>query len=203
MSSFLRFDFGWDGTPRLVGRKVVLRPPRSGDYAQWAQLRAESRAFLQPWEPAWSADELSRDSWRRRLKRYAEDTHAGITCPFLMFRAGDETLVGGINLNGIQRGVAQMCSVGYWVGERHARQGFAREALQLAVGHAFDTLDLHRVEANCLPSNLPSRRLIETSGFQFEGMSRAYLMINGRWEDHLRFAVVRDDALPWRPHAKT
>lgn len=202
MSGFLRFDLGWDGSGRLSGRTVFLRPPRASDYPSWSRLRAVSRRFLEPWEPRWVADELTREGYRRRLRRYQDDMAAGLTAPFLIFRRSDEELVGGINLNGIQRGVSQMCSVGYWIGEPHVRQGFAREALQLVVDHGFQTLQLHRIEANCLPSNLPSRSLIESSGFRYEGVSRAYLCINGRWEDHLRYAALATDSLPWHGPAR-
>jgi [ribosomal protein S5]-alanine N-acetyltransferase len=190
MANFLRMDWGWDGSPRLHDGTVFLRPPRPGDWQEWASLREASRAFLQPWEPLWADDELTRDGFRRRLRRYGDDMRAGTCAPFLVFRASDGALVGGINLNGIQRGVAQMCSVGYWVGEAHTRQGHARAALRLALEHGFGQLGLHRIEANCLPRNIPSRTLLETSGFAFEGLSRSYLKINGVWEDHLRFAMI-------------
>lgn len=202
MSQFLRFDFGWDGAVRVQRGRVYLRHPRLADYAAWARLRGESRDFLQPWEPLWTDDELTREAWRRRLRRYGQDVRDGTGAPFLIFREDDDTLVGGINLNNITRGVAQMCSVGYWVGERHTRQGFARAALQAAVEYGLETLALHRIEANCLPRNAPSRTLLETSGFAFEGLSRAYLRINGQWEDHLRFAFTVGDPMPWRSQGR-
>lgn len=202
MSQFLRFDFGWDGAVRVQRGAVYLRHPRPADFAAWSQLRGESRAFLQPWEPLWTEDELTREAWRRRLRRYGQDVRDGTGAPFLIFRQDDDTLVGGINLNNITRGVAQMCSVGYWVGARHTRQGYARAALEAVVEYGIETLALHRIEANCLPHNAPSRTLLETSGFDFEGVSRAYLRINGQWEDHLRFAFTAGDPMPWRTDAR-
>ena len=178
----------------LQGDRIFLRPPRASDYANWAALRQASRAFLVPYEPQWAPDELTRDGFRRRLRAYQESRRNGTGAPFFLFKH-DGTLVGGINCNGIARGVAQSCHIGYWVGIEFARQGYTREALRLLLTYGFEELGLHRIEANCLPRNAPSVGLLRGVGFRLEGLSRAYLMINGVWEDHLRFAMVRGDPI--------
>ena len=108
---------------RLAGENVRLRPHRSGDFEEWAALRARSRAFLQPWEPTWPADDLTRGAWRRRLSAYAHDIERGLAYPFLVFST-DNAMVGGITLSNVRRGVAQMGSIGYWVGEPFTRNGY-------------------------------------------------------------------------------
>ncbi len=62
------------------------------------------------------------------------------------------------------------------------------------IGYAFEDLNLHRVEAACVPDNTASRRVLEKTGFQLEGQARAYLKINGAWADHLLFGIVNDAA---------
>jgi ribosomal-protein-alanine N-acetyltransferase len=69
-------------------------------------------------------------------------------------------------------------------------------ALQSLLPFAFERLGLHRIEAACLPHNEASRKLLEKSGFQEEGLARRYLRINGSWQDHVLYALLRDD--PWR-----
>jgi ribosomal-protein-alanine N-acetyltransferase len=184
-----------DALDFIEADRVTLRRPQPGDYEEWAHLRARSRAFLTPWEPAWSLDELSRAAYRRRLRRYSREAREGLAAPFFVFRAEDDALVGGCNLNNIRRGVLQACSIGYWVGEPFSRRGYTRDAARAAVGFAFRSLDLHRVEAACIPSNEASRALLEKLGFRREGVARSYLKINGVWRDHLLYAVVADD---WR-----
>jgi ribosomal-protein-alanine N-acetyltransferase len=56
----------------------------------------------------------------------------------------------------------------------------------------FRTLRLHRVEAACIPENAASVRLLEKSGFTREGYARAYLCINGSWQDHFLYARLND-----------
>ncbi|MEO8114413.1 MAG: GNAT family protein, partial [Phenylobacterium sp.] len=108
---------------RVDGEGVRLRPPRASDYGEWRELRAISRGFLQPWEPTWPADDLSRAAFKRRLSAYARDREVGLAYPFFVFRSRDGALTGGITLSNIRRGVAQMGSVGYWCGQPYARQG--------------------------------------------------------------------------------
>lgn len=178
---------------RLAGRRAILRSPERRDWQQWSRLRAASRAFLVPWEPSWSADALTRAAFRRRLARYALDWRTDQGYSFFLFRAEDEALVGGIGLSNIRRGVAETGSLGYWVGQPFARQGYMSEGLRLILSFAFQRLRLHRVEAACLPHNTPSRRLLLKSGFREEGYARQYLCIDGQWQDHVLFAVLRDD----------
>ena len=175
---------------RLIGARVVLRPPRESDYAQWADLRALSRDFLVPWEPTWPRDALTRGCWRRRLKHYGEEWHLGASYSFMIFRLMDMTLMGGITLSNVRRGVAQAGTIGYWVGRPHARQGVMTEAVGLTLRFAYEDLGLHRVEAACLPTNTASRALLKKCGFHEEGYAPQYLKIDGAWRDHVLFAKL-------------
>lgn len=179
---------------RLTGPRVYLRAPERGDWEEWASLRARSRQFLEPWEPSWPADALSRMSFRSRVTRYAEDWRTDQAYNFFIFSHDDE-LVGGIGLSNVRRGVSETASLGYWVGEPFARQRLMTMALPLVLDFSFDRLRLHRVEAACLPTNVPSRALLVRTGFHQEGHARRYLCIAGKWQDHLLFAILRED---WR-----
>jgi ribosomal-protein-alanine N-acetyltransferase len=183
-----------DNLPAVAGGGVVLRLPQIGDFPAWADLREESRTFLTPWEPTWPADDLTRAAFRRRIKRYAEDQRNDLAYAFLVFRASDNALVGGLTLANIRRGVAQAGAIGYWVGARHARHGYMTAALRALIPFSFRTLRLHRLEAACIPANAASIGLLEKTGFKREGYARGYLCINGLWQDHLLYARLQDDA---------
>jgi len=178
---------------RLAGRRAELRAPDRNDWQQWAELRSASRAFLAPWEPTWSDDALSRAAFKRRLARYALEWHSDQGYTFLLFRLEDRALVGGISLTNVRRGVAESCSIGYWIGQRFARQGFMTEGLELSLRFAFERLRLHRVEAACLPHNAPSRGLLLKTGFREEGYAREYLCIDGKWQDHVLFGLLASE----------
>ncbi len=178
---------------RLEGERIYLRPPAEQDWRHFAEVRAASRKFLQPWEPTWSSDALTRDAFLRRLRRYGTDWRADTAYSFFVFGHGDDRLLGGISIANVRRGVAQIGALGYWIGVDFARQGHMTEALSLILGFSFENLGLHRVEAACLCDNEASRRLLLGAQFVHEGISRNYLKINGKWQDHDLFAALSED----------
>ena len=181
--------------PVLIGQRTKLRMPTAADYQQWADLRLESRAFLEPWEPRWTEDELDRSAWRQRLGRYREDMAQGAAVAFFICDRMTNQLLGGITLGNIRHGVAQTGHIGYWMGERFAGRGYMLEAVRLVADYAFNTLHLHRIEAACIPGNERSVRVLEKAGFQREGLLRSYLRINGVWQDHHLYALIAGDPM--------
>lgn len=182
--------------PLLHGEKLYLRAPDINDYDAWATLRVVSREHLQPWEPIWAEDSLSRDGFRRRLawfERLRRQEHGEA---YFIYQRRNDNLVGGITLSNIRRGASQCGELGYWIGKPFAGQGHMREALAVMLRHCFEVLKLHRIEAACLPENLPSRRLLDRAGFRSEGLLREYLKINGVWRDHQLYARLANDPLP-------
>ncbi|WP_297800004.1 GNAT family protein [uncultured Brevundimonas sp.] len=179
--------------PVLEGAGVVLRPPRPSDYLEWATIREASRDYLQPWEPAWSVDDLSRAAYKRRLQVYAREMELGTAYPFFVMDAQTNALVGAITLSNIRRGVAETGTLGYWIGQPYAGEGRGTAAVGAMLQFAFGDLKLHRVEAACVPHNHASQRVLEKSGFRREGLAKAYLKINGLWADHILFAVLESD----------
>lgn len=188
---------GLAGPPaiRLEGRRCLLRPALARDWREWAELRTDSRGFLTPWEPTWPADALSRAAFERRLRRQAQEWRRDEAYSLLIFDSISGALVGGLGLTHVRRGVAQSAMLGYWMGRRHARQGYGAAAVAMMLDFAFDRLELHRVEAACLPENTASRGLLGKLGFAQEGYARGYLRIDGRWCDHVLYAMLADD---WR-----
>jgi [ribosomal protein S5]-alanine N-acetyltransferase len=181
--------------PAIVGDSVMLRAPQMADHAEWAALRESSREFLTPWEPTWPPDDLTRASFRRRIRRYAEDQRSDLAYPLFVFRKSDNVLLGGLTLANIRRGCAQAGNLGYWMGAAYSRQGYMTAAVKLVIPFAFETLRLHRIEAACIPANLASIRLLEKTGFRREGFAREYLCIDGAWQDHLLYARLKHDPL--------
>ena len=192
--AFFRSLAAAETVPTITGKGVYLRSPQMSDYAAWSELRHESRAFLQPWEPTWPNDDVSRLAFRKRIKRYVRELESDHAYPFFVFRT-DGALVGGVTASQVRRGVAQTCSLGYWMGERHAGNGHMSAAVRALAPFVFDQLKLRRVEAACLAHNEPSIRLLEKTGFRREGYAREYLCIDGRWQDHLLYALLRGDVV--------
>ncbi|PPD44446.1 MAG: 30S ribosomal protein S5 alanine N-acetyltransferase [Methylocystis sp.] len=180
----------------IRGEGVYMRPSEMRDYTEWASLRERSRSFLTPWEPLWPVDDLTRASFRYRVRRHAEEMARDEAYSFFVFREEDDLLLGGLSFGHVRRGVSQAATLGYWMGEPFAGKGYMTRAARAACAYAFDKQGLHRIEAACLPTNQPSRRLLERVGFKQEGYARSYLNINGQWRDHLLFALLETDPTP-------
>lgn len=188
--------------PELGDGRVWLRPPRFSDYRAWQHLRAQSRAFLEPWEPSWEADMLTRAGYRKRVRLMAQDWRADRGYGFHVFDRAAQHLVGGVNLTGVRRRAAQYASLGYWMGVDQAGRGFMSAALRVLLPAAFQSFGLHRVEAACIPENAPSRALLAKFGFRTIGLARAYLRIDGAWRDHILHELQMDDLMSSRGMAE-
>ena len=147
------------------GHGLLLRAPQMADFPQWAQLRESSRAYLTP----------------------------DRSYPFSIVRESDGVMIGGITLANVRRGIVQAGTIGYWVGQPHAHRGYMTAGLRVLLPTLFGELNLHRIEAACIPSNTPSIRVLEKCGFAREGLARRYLCINGIWQDHLLFGLLHED----------
>lgn len=178
---------------RIESERLTLRPPAHADFRDWASLRRDSEGYLTRWEPTWAPDHLSRKAFTNRVYWAQRSINNGSALPLFLIRREDNMLLGAITLDNIRRGPAQAGTLGYWVGENHARQGFMREAIEAVVHHAFHRLDLSRIEAACLPENAPSRGLLEKCGFKYEGVAQSYLQIAGRWRTHVLYSSLRMD----------
>jgi [ribosomal protein S5]-alanine N-acetyltransferase len=189
----LRALFGSRRALRLPTERMVLRLPEQRDFRAWSELRAASRAFLEPWEPTWSPDHLIRRNFAGRVAWAQRVAAQGSGLPLFLIRRADDALLGAITLDHIRRGPAQSGTLGYWIGQDFARQGYMREAILALTHYAFTDLDLSRIEAACLPENQASRGVLEKCGFRHEGLAQSYLQINGQWRTHALFANLRAD----------
>ncbi len=178
---------------RIETERLTLRPPAHADFRAWSSLRRDSEDFLTKWEPTWAPDHLSRKAFTNRVYWAQRTTANGSALPLFLVRREDDALLGAITLDNIRRGPAQAGTLGYWIGQSHARQGYMREAIEAVVHHAFHRLDLSRIEAACLPENAPSRGLLQSCGFKYEGVAQSYLQIAGRWRTHVLYAALRMD----------
>ena len=182
----------------LDGARVRLCPAREQDWTAWARARGANRDFLKPFEPAWSPDALTERFFRRRVAVLRAEWQADTRASFLIWLKSDlgaPKLIGGFNLNNVCRGAAQYADLGYWLDESAQGQGLMAEAAGLACDFAFGPFGLHRLNAGTLAGNARSRALLQRLGFVEEGFANAYLQIDGRWQDHVLFGLVRDD---WR-----
>lgn len=179
----------------LRGRRVTLRPLGTSDFEAWREVRRRCRDWLTQWEPrvpAGQADVVEDPrAFAARCGARDRERHLGTGYGFGVF-VGDR-LAGEINLNGIQRGAFQNAYVGYWIDRELAGNSYTPEAAAVALRFGFEDLELHRIQVAIIPRNLASRRVVAKLGLRGEGVAERYLEINGRWEDHVRYAITVEE----------
>lgn len=180
--------------PRRISARdsrVFLRPPAREDQREYLALRRASRKFHAPFEvrPARGQRPLDARAFRSfliqgpgtgRERWLVCDKHSG-------------AMLGSITIGTIRGEPWHSAVLGYWIGAEHARQGFMSEALPLALRRVFVQLRIHRVEADVLPENRASKRLLRKCGFVREGLAREFAHVAGRWRDHERWALLAKD----------
>ena len=179
----------------LSGRRVLLRPLRATDFEQWREVRRRCGDWLTRWEPkpAPGQPDVVEDAkaFAARCGSRDRERQLGSGYGFGIF-VGDR-FAGEINLNSVQRGPFQNAYVGYWVDQELAGKGYVPEAAVVAFRFGFEDLGLHRIQIAIIPRNSASRRVAAKLGLRDEGTAVRYLQINGRWEDHVRYAITAEE----------
>ncbi len=173
----------------LLSPRLHLRPSRPDDSRQWRAIRTRNRERLRRYEPLWPKDALSPEYFLLRRRTQIRNWRNDRGYAFLIFMRDEGRLIGGVNINHVCRGAAQSATLGYWIDAAEEGRGYMSEAVRLIQAFAFEQIDLHRLEAACLPGNLRSRKMLERTGFTEEGFARHYIRINGVWEDHVLYGL--------------
>ncbi|WP_030758961.1 MULTISPECIES: GNAT family N-acetyltransferase [unclassified Streptomyces] len=169
--------------------RVELHPLTPADQDEFCTLvRASSALYGSLMQLPATADEFQ--AW---MRRFDDGTNRG----FLVRVRETGTAAGMVNINSIIRGRYQGASLGYAAFAPSAGRGYMTEGVAAVLRHAFTELRLHRLEANIQPGNNASLALVQRLGFRYEGLSPAYLYIDGGWRDHERWAISAPN--PWTP----
>ena len=153
-----------------------------------------NRLFLEPWEPSRNDAFYTLEAQQTGLYLDQQATQNGQMLRFWLYTKSTDksisTLIGTVAITNIIRGVFKSCYIGYKLDERYCGHGYMAEALDAVVRFAFEEFNLHRIEAHIMPRNKKSIKVITRAGFGYEGLSKDYLKINGKWENHYRYAKI-------------
>jgi len=175
----------------LLSKNIYLRYPIIDDWKEWAELRQKSKSFLQPWEPQWPKNFLTKNSFNFFINDNYRMSENNSGYNFFIFHYKKDILMGGISLTNLRFGAYQSVNMGYWMGKDFSGKGYMQEAIKCICNFCFKDLQINRIEAACIPRNIVSKRVLISSGFAIEGFARKYLKINGKFEDHILFAKLK------------
>jgi ribosomal-protein-alanine N-acetyltransferase len=177
----------------LVTQRLHLQPSSHASAKQVLEYELRNRDFFTPWVPLRTGEWFLEETQQRRLKQESDDAQHQLSYRFFMKLKSDaDHIVGDVSISNIVRGAFWSAYLGYKIDEAQQGQGLMREAVFGVMQFGFQSLRLHRLEANIIPRNTRSVLLAENLHFQREGYSVKYLCINGVWEDHLRYAMTAE-----------
>jgi ribosomal-protein-alanine N-acetyltransferase len=189
----------WEAPPmatRVVTDRLVLRPPRTIDLPELRRVMRANHEHLRPWSvaPVPGDDPASLASLSRMILRNRREWKRGQSFVLMVTpRENEGRIIGRVALGGVLRGAFQNAYMGYWIDLEHQGRGLMTEAVRATTLFAFRAAALHRVQAAVMPRNTSSQRVLEKVGYRREGMAQRYLCIAGAWEDHVVFAVTREE----------
>ncbi|SEM71152.1 GNAT family N-acetyltransferase [Paenibacillus sp. OV219] len=178
--------------PTLRTKRLVLRTIDETFAEQALDFVLRNREALIEWEPARSKEYYTLDVQKRFILDDLHGVRSGQIAKF-WFSESDQPgapLLGTVTLNNIVKGAFQSCHLGYRTDAAVRGKGYMTEALAQVISYAWKELNLHRIEANIMPRNAASLKVVEKLGFKHEGVARDYLRINGKWEDHIHMVLL-------------
>ncbi len=179
-------------TDRLILRILTPRALR-----EVLEFQIRNQELFERYEPARPANFYTLTYQKALLKCEYDLALKLSSVRFYVFRReAPYTIIGTVCMHDISRTAHSCCELGYKFDSAWHRQGFAKEALAETIRIAFFELRLHRVFARVVPDNLPSIRLLQSLDFMQEGTEYASIQIQGKWTDHLRFALICPSILP-------
>jgi ribosomal-protein-alanine N-acetyltransferase len=178
---------------RLNTERLILRALTPKDAPLLLDFDSRNRRFLAPWEPL--RDDLYYTETRvlGAIRADTRAAHRGTAFRWHLYLKKDlGRIIGSLSLSSIVEGAFLSALLGYRLDGKQTGQGYMTEAVQAVVEYAFEKMGLHRIEANVMPRNAASRRLLGRLGFVEEGTARKYLKIAGNWEDHIHYVLFNE-----------
>lgn len=175
-----KFDY------RSETERLIIRPLQKDDYINWLN-EFENRFPSQYRHDQGKVDmtECTRDWFHHLVDRHQELACTDAVYVFGVFRKEDGTHLGTIDIATLARANFQWASFGYTIHNQYWRQGYGKEAVKEALNMAFEHLKFHRIEAHINLDNIPSIKLAERVGMEFECIRKGFIHEYDEWTDHL------------------
>ena len=154
-----------------------------------------NKAFHEEWAPRRERTFYTLQYQKEQMEREEAQTRNGRLIRFWLAKKDDPgRQIGLVSFSNIIRGAFLSCFLGYHLDQSLINQGYMTEAIRAGIGYVFEKAGLHRIEANIMPRNKASLRVVEKLEFYEEGIARNYLKIYGNWEDHIHMVLLNENA---------
>lgn len=179
------------GRPLIATERLLLRLATQEDIPAILRYYTENKTYLTPFSPLWSDSFFTKAYWHTQVKNNYLEFINDLSLKLFIFPKEEPTIIiGSINFRNFVRGSAHFCHVGYSLAKAEQSNGYMTEALKAAIQYLFKELNMHRIMANYMPHNQRSSNLLERVGFVVEGYAKEYLLIDGKWQDHILTSIT-------------
>ncbi len=184
--------------PIITSDRLLLRIGIQEDIPSILKYFIDNKAYLTPYYPTWAEHFFTAEYWNYQVENnFLEFIHDQSLKLFIFPKKQPTKIIGTINFSNFVKGAAHFCYVGYSLAEAEQGKGYMTEALKVATDYVFQELNLHRIMANYMPHNQRSGNVLKRLGFVVEGYARDYLLINGKWQDHILTSLTNPN---WKPY---
>lgn len=174
--------------PTLVTEHLLLRPFALGDAATVRDVAGHPDVARTTLNIPHPYPDGAAEAW---IGTHAGNAATGTGYTWAMTRRTDGLLMGAISL--VVSARHRRAEMGYWLGVPYWNRGYTTEAARSVVAFGFGELDLHRIQAMCLPRNVASSRVMEKAGLRFEGLLRDYIRKGEQFEDIAIYGLLRHE----------
>jgi [ribosomal protein S5]-alanine N-acetyltransferase len=175
----------------LESERLKMVSLDSTDTEQFFDFLIRNKEYFRRWSPAYEKNYFSVWYHKAWLESIEKEMKEGRQIKFGAYlKSNPNRIVGTVSFSNIIKGIFQSCFLGYRVDEHETKKGYASEAIAKCTEYMFGEIKIHRIEANIMPSNTPSIRVMEKLGFENEGLAKKYLKVNGVWEDHFHYVKL-------------
>ncbi|UYV12433.1 MAG: GNAT family N-acetyltransferase [Phycisphaera sp.] len=181
-------------TPDLRTERLPVRFPHVADAEGIARYYTNNSEHLEEFGPARDEAFYTEAYWQVRIAQMRDEFDRDASVGFFVYLKDEPSeVIGQANVFNIARKSFQCGTLGYSIAKAHEGRGYMTEACRAVVSYAFETMNLHRVQAGHLPENLASGAVLRKLGFLPEGYARDFLYFHGRWRDHVLHAITNPD----------
>lgn len=170
--------------------RLSLKVLDKTDAQQVLDYYIKNKDFLEEWDPLKSEEFYTLEYQEKQLEAETVKIKNGSMFRLWILKKGCNEIIGSLAFNNIIIGAFHSCHLGYKLAKDEINKGYMTEAIKKGIEVIFDQYKLHRIEANIMPKNKRSLRVVEKLGFYDEGLAYKYLKINGEWEDHIHMVLL-------------
>lgn len=171
--------------------RLLLKIPDVTLAGQVLDYYIRNQEFLKEWDAAKGEAFYTLACQEKLLAKDLEDLNSKVNIRYWLYKKEDTSrIIGTVSFTNIVRGVFLSCFLGYKLDKDEINKGYMTEAVRKGIAVMFEDYGLHRIEANIMPKNLRSLKVVEKLGFHNEGLALKYLKINDKWEDHIHMVLL-------------